>query len=186
MRIYTGGNTTPRATFVDNGAILLGQTSGTRDVEMRSTGDGLTGGLVVTRSDGSELLMNADDGAPGAGFGTIQARDGSGYLPTKLSPSGGGVSVGGGTAIASIITNTASWDPPNVNSAAAVSTTITMTGVQSNSPCFGGISSMQSSYAIAMTAHYESANTVRFVLTNLSGSSMDLGSGTIRVTCFTY
>lgn len=187
VRIYTGGNTTPRATFVDNGAIFFGQTTGTRDMELRSTGDGLTGGFVVTRSDGSELLVNADDGAPGGGFGTIQARDGSGYLPTKLSPSGGGVSVGGGGTVAAILTGTTTWDPPNINSASAASTTVTVTGVQSNSPCFGGISSMVASYAIAMSAHYDgAANTVRFVLTNQSGSAMDLGSGTVRVTCFTY
>lgn len=189
IRLYTGATPSERARFKANGAFFIGQTTGTRDVEMRSTGDGLTGGFVVTRSDGSELLVNADDGAPGGGFGTIQARDGSGYLQTKLSPSGGGVSVGGGTAFLSVLTGTSSWDPGSMINGAMQSTTVTVTGVQSTSPCIAGYWPNTGGTTLngqSLSAYYDSANTVRVVLVNTSGSTNDPSSATVRVTCFTY
>lgn len=189
IRLYTGTTPSERVRVDQDGRVSIGTTITGNDFEVRSTADDLSGGVKLSRGDANATLMivNVNDGGAGVAKGVIQAGDNATYRPIALSPNGGGIEVGGGTAIVSVLTGTTSWDPPNINSASAASTTVTVTGVQSNSPCFAGISSMVASYAIAMTAHYDgAANTVRFVLTNQSGSAMDLGSGTVRVTCFTY
>lgn len=93
------------------------------------------------------------------------------------------------TPIASIITNTASWDIPSKINGAMEAMTMTLTGVQATSPCFVGFNPNTAGTTISgitMSAYYDSANTVRVVALNTSGGTIDPSTGTVRVTCFTY
>jgi len=99
----------------------------------------------------------------------------------------GSLGVGGGTAVASIITGTTTWDPTIINNGSTRSVDVTVTGVQSSSPCFVGYAGLAGfATTVRLQAHYESANTVRVVIDNQTGSNLDFPSGTVRVTCFTY
>lgn len=185
IRFYTGGST-ERARIGSAGGFGVGVSSLTHDMNLRSTADDLAGGLKIDRSDGSYLILNVNDANAGS---VIQAGDGGGYEALKLQEAGGGVAVGGGTAFLSVITGTSSWDPGSMINGAMQSTTVTVTGVQTTSPCIAGFFPNLTGTPIngqSLSAYYDSANTVRVVMVNTSGSTNDPSTATVRVTCFTY
>ena len=187
LRLYAGGSL--RATMQSGGGFAIGATSTTHDFEVRSTADDLAGGAKVTRSDGTYFIWNANDGGAGVAKGILQAGDSVAYRPIALSPSGGGIEVGGGTAVLGIISNTASWDIPSKINGAMEAMTMTLTGIQATSPCMVGFNPNTGGTTISgitLSAYYDSANTVRVVALNTSGGTIDPTSATVRVTCFTY
>lgn len=186
LRLYSGN--TLRATIQSNGGIGIGTSSTSFDLELRSTADDLSGGQRISRSDGSYFNLNMNDGGSTAA-GILQAGDNGAYRPTSVSPSGGGMQVGGGTAFLSVISNTASWDIPSKLDGSMEAMTLTMTGVQATSPCFVGFwpnTGGTTWSGFLLSAYYDSANTVRVVAMNKTGSTADPTSATVRVTCFTY
>lgn len=76
------------------------------------------------------------------------------------------------------LTSSATWNPPNLASGASTSTTITVTGAVLGNfvqPSFSlDLQGMQ------LTGNVSSANTVTAVLSNLTGGSIDLASGTLK------
>lgn len=163
-------------------SVGVGSDASVQEVDVRSGADGLGGGIRISRADGSYLVLNMDDSSA---FATIQAADNVAQLPTKLSPNGGGVAVGSGTAFINVLTGTGTWDPLSIADGAAAVNAITVTGVTTSSTCFASFSSIGTT-AVAATAQASSSNTVTITLTNNSGSAQDFASGTLRAVCFTY
>lgn len=155
-----------------------------QELDVRSGADGLSGGIRISRADANAayMILNMDDASA---FGTIQSGDSISSLPTKLSPNGGGVAVGTGTAFINVLTGTATWDPLSIADTDAAVNSVTVTGVTTASTCFASFSTLTTT-AVAITAQASSANTVTVTLTNSSGSAQDFGSGTLRAVCFTY
>lgn len=67
-----------------------------QQLDVRSAGDDLGGGIRISRADGSYFIMNMDDGGSTA-WGTLQAGDGGAFRPIKLNPNGGQTLVHAGT-----------------------------------------------------------------------------------------
>lgn len=71
------------------------------------------------------------------------------------------------------------WDPPNLASGASESTTLTVAGA-----ALGNY--VQTSFSLdlqglSLTAYVSAANTITVVLSNLTGGSINLASGTLKV-----
>lgn len=80
--------------------IGVGTAAPANNLEVRSSVDGVSsGGVRISRADGSYLILNMDDGGASA-YGTLQAGDGSAFRPIRMSPSGGGVHLANGTVAA--------------------------------------------------------------------------------------
>jgi hypothetical protein len=74
---------------------------------------------------------------------------------------------------------TATWDPASVASGATVTTTVTVSGAS-----LGDFTLESFSLSLAglqLTSYVSAANTVTAVLSNLTGSAVDLASGTLSV-----
>lgn len=145
-------------------------------------------------ANGEAFFLQAieDSTTIGSNFMTVQRTgttvDSIAFTTPALTTSGT-LGVGGGTAVASIITGTATWDIPSKFNNSMESTTVTVTGVQTTSPCMVGFYPNEAGTPVnglLLSANYSSANTVRVVAYNVSGSTIDPASATVRVTCFTY
>ncbi|HUP48819.1 MAG TPA: hypothetical protein VNA04_08505 [Thermoanaerobaculia bacterium] len=109
-----------------------------------------------------------------------------GVLQERMRISSSGVSIGsGGTPIAKHLSATATWDPPPVANGAATATSVTVAGAVAGDSCFAGFSVLPDANWI-ISAHATAANTVRVVLANHTGGIVDLGSGTVRASCWQY
>ena len=101
----------------------------------------------------------------------------------------GSLGVGGGTAVASILTASTTWDPVSRVAAESQNTTLTVTGVQPSSPCVVGfypkVGGVYASGQV-LSAMYYTTDTVSVVMLNASGVTKDIESATLRVTCFNY
>lgn len=95
------------------------------------------------------------------------------------------LAVGGGTAVAFILTGTTTWDPASVADGDAVSTTLTVTGAATGQVCTASLTTLTADL-IAISAFPSAGNTVRVVLNNNSGAPVDLTSGTLRAACIGY
>jgi hypothetical protein len=74
---------------------------------------------------------------------------------------------------------TKTYDPANMGaSGGTTSTTVTVTGAALGQPAKAGLTSI-TTQAIMISAHVSAANTVTVVLYNPTGSSVDIGSGTL-------
>lgn len=85
-----------------------------------------------------------------------------------------------GNRLGSYLNGTATYDPPNLSAGASQSTSVTVNGA-----AVGDIASVQFSVAntgIVWRSEVTSANTITVWQTNLSGSAVDLASGTLRAT----
>lgn len=82
-----------------------------------------------------------------------------------------------------VLTGSTTWDPGNIANTGADYTTVTVTGAAVGDVCIG-------SFSLATTQHWDvsatvrSANTVGIALRNWTGGTVNLGSGTLRATCF--
>lgn len=77
------------------------------------------------------------------------------------------------------LTSSATWNPPSLVSGASESTTIAVTGA-----ALGNI--VEASFnldlqGLTLIGYVSSANTVTVVLSNLTGGTIDLASGTLKV-----
>lgn len=85
---------------VVTGGLVVGTTSDPsgQNLDVRSSADDLSGGVRISRADGSYFILNMDDGGAGSAWGTIQAGDGSAFRPVRLNTAGGQVLFGDGSA----------------------------------------------------------------------------------------
>lgn len=79
-----------------------------------------------------------------------------------------------------ILYATTTWDPINLGDGESTSTTISVTGANIGAPCCAGLSSITSGNW-QLSAHVTALDTVTAVLTNHTGGSVNLDSGTLRV-----
>jgi hypothetical protein len=90
-----------------------------------------------------------------------------------------GVKLGsGGTQIKKHLSATASWDPPSVVNGASTTTTITVTGAALGDTVAVGFTSLVTGWTI--TGLVTATNTVEVRITNNTGGTVDLASGTLR------
>ena len=99
-----------------------------QELDVRSATDGLAGGIRVSRTDASYLILNMDDSTA---YATIQAGDGSGFLPIRINPNGGQVHFVPGTTGA-----------PGVSSAGDTNTGINFNGGDNIAIVTGGRNSL--------------------------------------------
>ena len=103
-------------------------------------------------------------------------------LVTKRNPGGGsltGTQVGVHTFAVGSAQAQATWNPSSVANGAITSTTVTVNGA--NLGDFAWVSFSLSLQGMEMTASVSATNTVTVVLSNLTGASVDLASGTLSV-----
>jgi hypothetical protein len=97
--------------------------------------------------------------------------------------------VGGITAI---LTGTTAWNPPSLGDAADTSTSLTVTGAAPGDPCLCGFSGALDSAGGTLPGVWElscnvsAVDTIKANLTNQTGSTINLGDGTLRCTVFKY
>lgn len=96
------------------------------------------------------------------------------------------LSVGGGTTISKIISNTTAWDIPSLaDGATATLADIALTGVSLGDHVMASHSSI-----VAVGWYFSTCvtdtNTVSVLVKNSTGSTQDLASGTLRVTCIKF
>lgn len=106
-------------------------------------------------------------------------------LVTKRNPGGGslvGTQVGLHTFAVNAVQTTATWNPASVANGGIVSTTVTVAGA--NLSDYAIVSFSLSLQGMEMTASVSATNTVTVVLSNLTGASVDLASGTLSVLVF--
>ena len=117
----------------------------------------------------------------------------SGTLATEITDTGGAANFNQFTGIdpntgellqignsQSSPTGTATWDPPSLINGETATTSVTVPGANVGDPLVVGFSSISSVYW-SLTAIVNSANTVSVKLTNNTGSTVDLASGTLKV-----
>lgn len=99
----------------------------------------------------------------------------------------GGLRVGGSSnaIINQIISGTTTWDPSNVGDEIDQSISFTLTGAAVGDPCFAGLTTLTTDDFL-LTANVSAANTVQAILKNVSGGTVNLGSGTLRVVVFKF
>ncbi len=90
-----------------------------------------------------------------------------------------------GTPISSHLSATAVWNPASLADGAVTSTTVTVSGAAAGDIVNAGHDQIGVNN-VQISAHVESANTVRVILRNASGAILDLASGTLRVGVWKY
>jgi len=100
-------------------------------------------------------------------------------------PSGGPTGPAGATGPAGLTTYTGAtaWNPPALANDVAAVTTVGVTGAALGDTALASLSTLTTTNAI-LTAHVQAANTVRVMLLNRSGATLDVASGTLRVRVF--
>lgn len=74
---------------------------------------------------------------------------------------------------------TTTWDPSSVSAGSSTSTTVTVSGASLGDYALASFSLSLS--GLTMTCYVSAANTVTVVLANLTGSAVNLSSGTLSV-----
>ncbi|MBM3708157.1 MAG: hypothetical protein FJW69_07450 [Actinobacteria bacterium] len=144
---------------------------------------GQLGGLVESRN---VYFRAGIRGGPSA----TQIIDSSGVWKGAVSGTTGAFStslgVGGGTAIAAILSNTTTWNPDSLANNGTTTKDVTLANSTVGSPCVVGLSSATSSGAYFLGCVISANGTSTVTLLNVSGGTLDLANGTLRVTTFKY
>lgn len=128
----------------------------------------------------SNRFLDAIVGQTCAFFGTttnalFQDNDPSSATPTDL--------FGGNPKTPQVLYGSTTWDPGSIANNASEATVVTVSGAEVDDVCAATFSTIGSRNML-LTAHVQSANTVRVVLFNNEGSGVDLPSGTVNVLVF--
>jgi hypothetical protein len=142
--------------------------------------------VLPTAHSASGLRTIADTAAPVSGA-WLRAEDTRLTTPSIGGPSRMVVSTAGspGTwrATGYLVTQyygSTTWDPASLANGASASTTVTVTGAAVGDIALCGFTSITAA-GWQMTANITSANTASVTITNNTGGTVDLGSGTVRV-----
>jgi hypothetical protein len=125
----------------------------------------------------SNRFLDAIGGQTCVVFGTtlnaqFQDNDPASATPTDLT-SGNAVS-------AQVLYGSKTWDPGNIANLSSANDTVTVTGASVGDVCSATLSTIGSRNML-ITAHVQATDTVRVVLFNNEGATVDLPSGTLRV-----
>lgn len=146
--------------FVNSGQWQLVKNPTTRDLEISKVGTGANAHVIIGNVSG--------------GSGTVNL-----YIVD------GGLRVGGASNIIinQIISATTTWNPISLVNGAKDSITFTLTGAALGNPCFASLTTLTTDDFL-ISANVTAANSVQIVIQNVSGGTIDLGSGTARVIAF--
>lgn len=170
---------------------------GTGELRMKNgaptsdTDGGFVGGgaspLTVQEADGtptvpSVTLLKVSDGTltdDGAGTVTVSTGVAGSFVE---DPSNSGFYM---PAPATSLTGSVTYDPPSLATGLAANTTVTVTGAAVGDTVVATHSSVETAATSwVLTGYVSAVNTVRVVLLNVTGGTVDLGSGTLRVRVF--
>jgi hypothetical protein len=90
---------------------------------------------------------------------------------------------GGNPRTPQVLYGSTTWDPANIPDNDSEATTLTVTGAEVGDVCAATFSTIGGRNML-LTAHVQSANTIRAVLFNNEGAAVDLSSGTVNVIVF--
>lgn len=200
LDIYTNdiGSGQVRVTNANNGvnagAQFLAQSASGNTATLASYGSGFS--YHAYPSNGSALISNGSGGmslfstSGGSLISFYVGGDTSASLAMSLGSGGltvpAALAVGGGAAVQKILSTTATWAPPSLgNGASAKDTGVTLTGVSPGDVVTASLSTITSS-DWAVQACVTSANTVEVKITNNTGGTVGLPSGTLRVNCVKF
>lgn len=160
-------------------SVLVGNDTAANQLEMRAFSSTFTSANNVTsitgRGAGGMDIVQTGASAD------MRFYTNSSTLAMTLTAAGK-VSIGGGT----VLTGTATWDPPSIADGASSSQSVTVTGTDFGDPCFTSHTDSSISF-FSVSAVIASADTALVWITNVAGAgAKDLSSGTVRVTCFAY
>ncbi|HEX2077377.1 MAG TPA: glycosyl hydrolase family 28-related protein [Longimicrobium sp.] len=94
-----------------------------------------------------------------------------------------GITVGGGLKVSALLGASTNWDPPSMAADAAASTTLSVPGATTGSVVIATHAQI-GAQDILISGHVQAADTVRVVLHNKTGGTVDLGNGTLRAWVF--
>lgn len=157
----------------DGAATVLSSATGMTAIGVRGTA---TGGNAV--GDSAIGVYGAATGAnarAGAFDGAVTIN--GALTATTISNAAG--------ALVAAITATTNWNPPAVASDGFVATTLTVAGAAIGNPVSAGFTSLDNAN-VTIHAHVSAANTVRVMIHNKTGASVDLAAGTLRVAVFKF
>jgi len=123
-------------------------------------------------------LQYSDTGVRTIAHGNILDTSGK-YNVLPPASMSGGLAIGNGTNIVSHLSATTTWAPPSVGNGTAGSTTVTVGGAAIGDTVLVGFSRSVPGGALLVGA-VTSPNTVTVTLFNMTGSSVQLASGTLR------
>lgn len=118
--------------------------------------------------------LAAEDLDLGTGLVTKTNPGGGTITGTQLNVSALGLTGAGNRAV------TATWDPGSVSPALSVTTTVTVAGAAIGDYVLASLTTIVGN-SLQLSAHIDSANTVRVVLSNPTSAAIDPASGTLRV-----
>ena len=75
------------------------------------------------------------------------------------------------------------WDPASLANNASTNTTVSITGLATGDVCVASHANIGSNKMI-MYAHVSATDTAYVTLLNISGGTLDIASGTLKVMCF--
>jgi hypothetical protein len=99
-------------------------------------------------------------------------------IPSWKVPGAGQLQLGSGTAITTHLSGMATWDPPRLDPAAQITTTVSVSGASVGDTVSVGFS--QDLRAMQLTAYVSSSGTVTVLLRNGTDAAIDLASGILR------
>jgi len=158
--------------------------SGTGACAIRVTGSGfnkISGTSALSHSASQPISVNSRDYPASVDLLTPSSGDQATNTNASLAVGLGPATYNGASWINQVpFLGTAIWDAPSVASGASTSTTVTVTGA-----AVGDLATVAHSVAVPagclLTAQVTASNTVTVTLLNLSGSAVDLASGTLTV-----
>ncbi len=144
------------------------------------TNSGLIYG-VLTNSQIVNNTLNDSNGGSGAAIRESGASNNN-FISGNIyqSCAGGIVKVGANTLLYDVLTGSTIWDPASIASGATATTTVTVTGAVLGD-FVDNISFNKSLSGLTLSGYVSASNTVTAVLSNNTGGSVDLSSGTLSV-----
>lgn len=201
-KAYFGDFVNIRTSTAQSGLDIGATTANQASIYLRSTNVGsvdwrifrnASDGLGIEQNGNAALTFASSTRDASFGSTTEATTGGAGSLTTaggiyaaKKIVSATGIQTGGAnsTAVRFIASASASIDFINIATGTSTESPITVTGATQGDPVALGITSGGWNGGTVITAYVSAANTVQVRLSNFSGSDVDLGAMTFRVTVF--
>ncbi len=170
---------------VDNAIQALGdQCVISSNTAYNSDATGTNSGLIYGALTNSQIVnntLNDSNGGAGAAIREFGASNNN-FISGNIyqSCAGGIVKVGANTLLYDVLTGSTIWDPASIASGATATTTVTVTGAVLGD-FVDNISFNRSLSGLTLSGYVSASNTVTAVLSNNTGGSVDLSSGTLSV-----
>ena len=178
------------ATGLTSGTFTLGgaATTGTITLGQSTVSNTFNIDAGAVSTGNTKTLNIGTGGASGSTTAiTIGAAAGTASIALQGAvTSSGSVAIGGGAAIVKSISATTTWDPASLaDGASETKSSITMTGVTVGDVVTAALTTIIAS-TWRVQACVTAADTVAVTITNNTGGTVDLASGTLRVNCIKF